>query len=272
MVSATFSKVRKSVHELQAARFVEARKAATGFPDFPRPLPADLDAAYAIQEQAIRLWPDQVAGWKVGRIAEPLVPTLGEDRFIGPIFAGSVMPAGGDFRAVANGFAAFEAELVIIAADNAPAGKLEWTAEEARMFVGTMHIGVEVAGSPLASINDLGPLATIAAFGNNEGLILGAEIADWSGHSPDAIHCASSIDGIIAAQATASAIPGGPLAAFAFALGKAARLGRPMQRGSLISTGAITGILPVSIGQNCVADFGDLGAISCKIVEARQRR
>lgn len=259
--------------EEQATKFVEARTAAIGFPDYPGTLPADLDAAYAVQQAATGQWPDRVVGWKVGRIAPALVDSLGEDRFIGPMFATEIYPAGGDndFPAFANGFAAFEAELVIVATADAPAGKTDWTADEAAALGGAMHIAVEVAGSPLASINDLGPIATIAGFGNNNGLILGGEVADWQSRSFDDIRCTTTIDGNVAGQAPASAVPGTPLAALAFALTRTARLGQPIRKGDLISTGAITGVHVVEIGQRCDADFGDFGTISCKIIKAVPR-
>ncbi|KRB94730.1 MULTISPECIES: 2-keto-4-pentenoate hydratase [unclassified Sphingomonas] len=257
--------------EEQAATFVEARSAAVGFPDYPGALPVDLDQAYAVLQAEIGLWPDRIAGWKVGRIAPPLVETLGEDRFAGPIFATSIQQAGGDndFPAIANGFSAFEAELVIVAAADAPADKSRWTVEEAASLAGAMHIAVEVAGGPFAAANDLGPLTTIASFGGNNGLILGPEVADWRSRSFDDIRCTTTIDGTVAGQAAASAIPGTPLAALAFVLGRAARMGFPIRKGDLISTGAITGVHVVGIGQRCEADFGESGVISCKVVKAR---
>ncbi|MBO9380591.1 2-keto-4-pentenoate hydratase [Sphingomonas histidinilytica] len=256
--------------ERQAARFVEARRAASGFSDYPGALPADLDQAYAVQLAEIGQWPDRIAGWKVGRIAPPLVETLGEDRFVGPMFAATILSAGAtnDFAAIENGFSAFEAELVIVASGDAPAGKTDWTADEAADLAGAMHIAVEVAGGPFAAANDLGPLTTIASFGGNNGLVLGAEIANWRALSFDAIRCITTIDGTVAGQAPASAIPGTPIAAFAFALARTARMGRPIRKGDLISTGAITGVHAVRIGQRCTADFGDFGAIACTVVKA----
>ena len=54
--------------------------------------------------------------------------------------------------------------------------RLEWTRAEARELVAAVHVGVETAGSPLATINDLGPCAIVADFGNNAGLIVGPEL------------------------------------------------------------------------------------------------
>lgn len=260
--------------EAQAKAFVEGRLSAAGFPDYPGALPGDLATAYAVQQAAIAQWPDRIAGWKVGRIAPPLADRVGEDRFVCPIFAADVHPVGQDaaFPAFADGFAAFEAELVIVAAADAPPEKADWSIEEARALAGAMHVAVEVAGSPLASINDLGAIATIAGFGNNNGLILGAEVPDWRALRFDDMPCTTTIDGMVVGQAAASAIPGSPLAALAFALSRTARLGTPIRRGDLISTGAITGVHAVRIGQQCEADFGRLGQIACTVTRALPRR
>jgi len=256
-----------------ATVFVGKRAAALGFPDYPGPLPTTLDEAYAVQLAAIAQWPDGVAGWKVGRIPPALSGTLGADRFIGPVFGGDIVQAETEtgFPAFVDGFAAFEAELVIIASADAPEDKFDWTAEEAAGIAGAMHIGIEVAGSPLASINDLGSLATIAGFGNNNGEIMGPEVADWRSRPLDSLVCTTTIDGVVAGKASADAIPGGPLTALAFALGQAARLGRPIRKGELISTGAITGVHAVSIGQICEAEFVGIGTLRCKVLAARPR-
>ena len=39
-----------------------------------------------------------------------------------------------------------------------------------------MFIGIEIASSPLVNINDYGPAVVASDFGNNAGLLLGAEI------------------------------------------------------------------------------------------------
>ena len=72
-----------------------------------------------------------------------------------------------------GGFAAVEAELVIRVGADAPADKTDWTIDEAHRFVGELCIGIEVASSPLATLNDLGPGAVISDFGNNWGIVVG---------------------------------------------------------------------------------------------------
>lgn len=68
-----------------AGRFVAARLSASALPDYPGPLPRTLAEAYARQDAAIALWPDEIAGWKVGGIADPWVGRFGEPRLLGPI-------------------------------------------------------------------------------------------------------------------------------------------------------------------------------------------
>lgn len=253
-----------------AARFVEARSTAQGLADYPGRLPESLDAAYRVQQKAIAGWGDRVVGWKVGRIQPHLVGSLGAERFIGPVFAQSVTKAGATnyFPAFLGGVAVFEAEVMISAAADAPTDKQDWTAQEAFALVAAMNVGIEIAGSPLASINELGSLVTIAGFGNNNGLFVGPEILDWRERDWQNLICMVRIGGEVIAEASAAAVPGGPLEAFAFALGEAARQGRPIRRGDIVSTGAITGMHVVTIGQRCVATFGGVGDIDCEVIPA----
>src|SRR5215831_19195520 len=76
-----------------AEQFVRARLRAEALPAFPGEVPATLDAAYAVQDCAIALWTDRIAGWKVGRIDPPWSERLLEDRLVGPVFERGVRDA-----------------------------------------------------------------------------------------------------------------------------------------------------------------------------------
>ena len=122
-----------------AAEFVKARRTAGAFTQYPGAVPADLDSAYRCQDEAIALWSDSIAGWKVGWIPEPLSQQYGAQRLVGPIFNSSVQHASDDATLEApvfeRGFAAIEAEFVVQLAKDAPANVTEWTTETARRFV-----------------------------------------------------------------------------------------------------------------------------------------
>src|SRR3954447_24140848 len=66
-----------------ARRFVSARRAARPLAGFPGAIPPDMAAGYRIQEAAIGLWPDRIAGWKVGRIPLELQAGLAAERVMG---------------------------------------------------------------------------------------------------------------------------------------------------------------------------------------------
>jgi 2-keto-4-pentenoate hydratase len=253
-----------------AERLVAARRSASPLADFPGPLPTDLDTAYAIQGAGIALWPDTVAGWKVGRVGAQWEEQFGEDRLVGPIFGAAIRQAYADktleFPVYENGFAAVEAEFIFRLNADAPAAKKSWTAEEAIDLDLDLLVGIETAGSPLASINILGPGAIVSDFGNNAGLIVGSRIADWRRRELHSLVAEVWIDGRSVGQGGAASLPGGPLAGLAFALARCARLGRPLKAGDLISSGATTGIHDIHAGQSASVRFGADGEISCRSV------
>jgi 2-keto-4-pentenoate hydratase len=247
-----------------AASLVGARLAGKALRAFPGPLPADARAAYACQDEAIELWPDAIAGWKVGLVAADLARAWGEDRVTGPIFAGSVRRSNGaptPFPVFLGGFAAVEAEFVLVVARDAPADKTEWTVAEARDMVRAVHVGIETAGSPLATINDLGPAAIVADFGNNAGLILGPELKGWREQPLDTWRCESFVDGASVGSGHAGLLPGGVFESLRFLLARNARRGRPLRAGDLISAGAVTGVHTIAAGQSARVAFAGGGEI-----------
>ncbi|NZA25802.1 2-keto-4-pentenoate hydratase [Luteimonas sp. SJ-92] len=259
--------------EAIAGAFVRARLAGAALPAFPGNIPADLVAAYAVQDLAIAQWPDEVVGWKVGYIQPPRRDGSGDERLLGPIFRRNLWPAAGqvELPVFAGGFAAVEAEYVLRLQQDAPAGKTEWTPQEAAALPATLHTGIEIASSPLATINALGPRVVVSDFGNNNGLVMGAEIPDWRAIPEPQLVAATWIGGECVGRGGATTLPGGLLAAYAFALARSARRGRPLRRGELIATGNATGIHDVAIGQGVRVEFDGHGAIEGRAVAARGR-
>ncbi|WP_144097460.1 2-keto-4-pentenoate hydratase [Croceicoccus sediminis] len=249
------------------ARIVDARRNLAGFADFPGPLPETLDEAYAMQAAEIASWPQPIAGWKVGRITGDDERKHGENRFIGPIFADSVWVAKDavetDFPIIDGGFAAVEAELV--AKIDCPALTGTISPEEALAMVTAWHIGIEVAGSPCKAVGEKGALASIAAFGNNFGLILGPVLHT---DAPDEVGCTVTIGDGDPFTGKAGNLPGGTGTAIAFALNRLHRMGHASVRDCLISTGAITGVHAVGTGLAGSAQFQPGGTIAFRTVTA----
>ncbi|MBU1347111.1 MAG: fumarylacetoacetate hydrolase family protein [Alphaproteobacteria bacterium] len=253
-----------------AARFVEARLSLTALPDYPGERPLDMAAAYATQEIAIGLFPDEIIGWKVGMVPPTQQPTLKAHRLAGPIFRRNLWAVSSEptpLPAIVGGFAAVEAEFVARIGKVDPS-RTDWTLDEATAAVTAMYIGVELAGSPLSTINDLGSAVVASDFGNNGGLVLGAEIQDWAARL-DGIEVETVIDGEIIGKATADSIPMGILESVRFLIENLARRGRPVTEGALISTGAVTGVHRVEIGAQSLCAFSGVGEIHCSVIPAR---
>ena len=244
--------------------FLDARRNGRSLPDFPGVIPDDLEAAYAVQDQAIARWADPVVGWKVGYIAAEKRDASGDDRLLGPVFRSRLQQAdtATAFEIFDGGFGAIEAEYVLRLDADAPADRTDWTPEDAAALPSTLFIGLEVASSPLATINQLGPRVVVSDFGNNNGLVVGAEIPDWRSHDEAALTAESWIDDARVGSGGATTLPGGLRAAIAFALGRSARRGRPLKAGDLIATGNATGIHDILPGQRARVVFAGFGEIA----------
>lgn len=264
----------ESHREAIARQLVDARLAARPLTRFPEALPANLTEAYRCQDAVIARWPDRVAGWKVGAIPPERREPGGDPRLVGPIFARHIAVldgVAGEFPVIGGGFAAVEAEFVFRLARDVAPREAAWRVDEAAAEVAALHIGIELAGSPLADINRLGPCAVVADCGNNAGLLLGPAIANWQNCAIGSLTCSAWIDDTLVGRGGAQTLAGGPLAALAFALSCNARRGRGFAAGDLISTGAATGIHDIVAGQRATLDFGRHGRLHCRAVPAVAR-
>ncbi|MBT8100943.1 MAG: 2-keto-4-pentenoate hydratase, partial [Gammaproteobacteria bacterium] len=159
----------------------------------------------------------------------------------------------------AGGFAAIEAEFVFRLGQSVEPSEREWSDEELAGLVAGLHIGAEIASSPMAEINNLGPTVVASDFGNNAGLLLGPEIPNWQSLRPADLPSKVLIDGDVVGDASAAAVPGGPIAALRFTVTLSADRGLALPAGTLISTGASTGIHDVEAGSQSRVEFGDYG-------------
>jgi 2-keto-4-pentenoate hydratase len=252
-----------------AEAFVAARQQGCGFNTYPGAVPTDLEQAYAIQDAALALSGSTPVGWKVGRINAPWLEQLGVNRLAGPIFASHVQNIRSDVPVTGqifrNGFGAAEAEFLFRIGRTPPPGKSEFSLSEAADLIDAVFIGIEIASSPFPGINALGPLVTISDFGNNNGLIIGAEIADWKGSGLDNWTVEAQIDGQSVGQGQASTFTDGPIGSVQFLLQNLIARGIAITPGLLISTGAVSGVHEISGGQHFDARFGDFGRITCDI-------
>ena len=245
-------------------RLVAARTNAEALADFPGTLPATLEDAYAVQTAYIGRWPDDISGWKVGMVPEAFREQLAAERLAGPIFKSSVYDiepgATRSMPIYSGGFAAVEAEFVLRLARTVEPADRVYSDEELVELVSALHVGAEIASSPMAEINNLGPCCVVTDFGNNAGLLVGPSVPDWSTLPLDSLTATVSVDDAVVGTASAAAIAGGPLGALRFLLGLCATRKLVLEEGTFVSCGAVTGIHDVTIESKATVDFGAYGA------------
>jgi 2-keto-4-pentenoate hydratase len=254
-----------------AGRFLAARRAASGLASYPGDFPATLDEAYAIQDEAIASWGRPVIGWKVGRVHPPLSERFGTDRLGGPIFAQTLAPVNGgtvEMPVFAEGFAAGESEFLLRVGATPPPGKTRFSLDEAADLIDAVHVGIEIASSPLGAINELGPIAVISDFGNNNGLVIGAEVPAWRSSGFETWPVATFIDGVEAGVGRAADFPDGAIGAARFLFELMARRGIGLRPGQWISSGAVTGVHRARPGQTVEARFREGLGVACRLVAA----
>ncbi len=255
-----------------ADRFLSARRSAVGLADYPGALPSSLDEAYAVQDAAIAAWYRPVIGWKVGRINPPDSDRFGVDRLAGPIFRSERAAADGtspEMPVFGRGFAAGEAEFLLRIGTAPSPDQRDFSLEEAAALIDAVHVGIEVASSPLAAINDLGPTAVISDFGNNNGILVGHAIPNWRSSDFENWIVTTLIDGREVGTGRAADFPDGAIGAARFLFETLARRGIALRPGQWISSGAVTGVHEARPGQRVEAAFGGGFQVSCTLVAAR---
>jgi len=256
--------------------FMSARKDARHLDAYPGDIPDTLDEAYSIQFRAISEWKKKVAGWKVGGIPGDLQDKHKESRLGGVFFDDMIYKVSAqndriDMPCYEGGFAAIEPELMLEVAETVQPGAFNPETDDMSDLISAVYIGVEIASSPLATLNDLGPTSIISDFGNNNGIILGAEIPNWKTVDFDAMDVRTEISHGLNVTKKAGSTEGGPLGALAFLLRHFKRYDMPLEKGTLISSGAITGVHKSNIGDTSEIYFGDYAPIKLRLVKATPR-
>lgn len=242
-----------------AHRLVRARQQGGALTAFPGAIPATLADAYGVQDIGIRLFAQPVEGWKVGRILPPQSDQFGADRLAGPIFTRSISylsNGAAKGRVFAGGFGAAEAELLLRVGRAPMRGQLTFSLEDAAALIDRVHVGLEIASSPMAAINELGPPVIVSDFGNNNGLVVGPEIENWREANIDQWPVTLLIDGHPVGTGSSAGFPDGAIGSARFLFELLARRGIVLAAGTWISSGALTGVHPVQPGQSVEARFG----------------
>ena len=243
-----------------ADALVQGRRNATAIDAFPGDVPANLAESYAIQEAVIAGMNRPIRGWKIAMIHPDLRTRLGSERTTGPILDGSLhrFEEGRalNLAVYEGGASALEAEFALVLGKDISAIDTMPDHNTMKAAIASVHAAIEVASSPVAGIVELGPLATTSDLGINAGAVLGPAIKGWDWNArPEDFRTRAFVDGDLAGEGSAAAIPGGFLAALEFLLAQLASRGRSLKAGDVILTGMTNGVHKVRPGSNLQIEF-----------------
>ena len=167
-----------------------------------------------------------------------------------------------------GGFAAIEAEYSLeLGAAVPPSGK-DCSDEELAELVRAVYGAAEIAGSPMALVNELGAMSVISDFGANAGLAVGPKISGWRSLGPRSLSASVAVDDVTVGEAAPGGIGRDPLQALRFLVGLSASRGIELPEGALVSTGALTGVHDVQVGSTARVDFGPFGSFEVRFEPA----
>ena len=235
-----------------------ARDTRTPIEEFPGELPKTIDDAYAIQAACAKNTGKAIVGWKVAGMPPNMPGTWNVAKLVGPAFEGTIHKIkSGDtveLPIYAGGFAAVEPEYVAVLGD---IPDRDVTLEDMDDVVSSLHIGMELAASTLIHANKIGPAAIISAMGLNGGVIVGPEIPKDADLTKVEVSC--TIDCDLAGKKSTGAGMAGPYGSVVFAINHLRAQGIAIPPGTVISTGAITGVHSADDGSRSHIVYDGLG-------------
>lgn len=209
----------------------------------------------------------EVAGWKIAATSEAGQKHINvEGPLIGRILKRRLLPPGSGVSLGDNIMRVAEAEFAFSFTRDLPPRAAPYTQEEAMAAVGALHLSIEVPDSRYADFTKVGAAQLIADTACACWLVLGPAVDRPWRHIDLSSHAVKGLrNGNLAAEGTGKAVLGDPRRALTWFVNEAAAYCGGVKASQFVTTG--TCIVPMAIapGDEVTIDYGELGAISCRI-------
>lgn len=232
--------------------------------------PVDMAAAYAVQDEIMRLCGGHIVGFKVGSTSEEA------QRFLGTTEPGSCpVPAPYMFESAAEVAIApaqmpsLEGEFACRLGRDLPPRSEPYGYDEVRDAIDAVAGAIEVVGTRMAGgLAGKGRYLVTADCGANIALVVGAWHTGWRDLDLRAHPVAMTVNGEVKGQGIGARALGDPLNVMVWIANKQSGRGRGLKAGEIVSTGTCTGLDPVAPGDVVVAQFGILGDVTVRFTDA----
>ena len=232
----------------------------TGLPDPIRP--ATLAAAYRVQDRLIGLWPDQIAGWKVGATSKEIQALFGvAEPVYGPVFGKTISHSPARIPAATYRHRMLEVEFAFRFGQALSSRGHRYSREEIVAAVSALHPAFEILDPRFTTLTVEQIPQLVADCCGNGGAVLGPECRDWRGLDLAAHAVVLSIGGTVRQRGTGALVLGHPLNVLDWFVNHMSERGLGIAAGQLVLTGTMTGIHSPAPGETARADFGSLGVV-----------
>ena len=244
-----------------AQHLMTARRSRTILPALPADCrPSSVDEGYAIQAAFRDLWPEKVAGWKVGATALTVQAMFKVGHpFYGPIFEPSVHASPAKPRAADHFHLTIESEFVFRLAKDLPAQPGGHTKAEISAAFDAVLPGLEIVGGRYPGLTSTEIANVIADCAGNEGLVMGKPISGWREADLIAQRVRLEVNTRIVGDGSGADVLGSPVRVLEWLVADMSRRGISLVAGQVVSTGTCTGVVSIGPGEKAVADFGPFG-------------
>ena len=238
-------------------RLVSARRDGRQISDLDDSLvPATIDDAYRINAKVAQQLGWEPLGWKIAATTEGVRAKL---RTTGPIYGRTFRrfryetPARMRHAELLDPLV--ECEFFCTLGSDLPIRDRPWTMDDIIRAVAAVHAGIEVAECRFPS-GALPRLPAILADGSASGrYVFGGAIPNWRAGLAG-IEVRLEVDGREIRRGTGADVMGDPLRPLLWLAEERRRIGDGLRAGELVSTGSMTGMLPIRPRQRVVAHFG----------------
>lgn len=247
--------------ESAAQRLWNARIGDTKIPADFEGAPGSEEEGYALQAEMIAASGEVVTGWKIGATVEALFPIIGVTQpFLGPLFERFTYASGDTIKILPGD--KLETEITVRLKSDLPARDAPYSRDEVEAAVAAIIPSFELVGARFEGELAGAGFKAIADAGANVGTVLSDAVADWSPYDLSDHAATLTINGANAVEGNVSVLVWDHVFdALSWSLERPALSERGLKAGDIVMTGTMTGMTPLSPGDEAVADFGPMGDV-----------
>lgn len=249
-----------------ASLLADARRALTLIEDLPADIePRSIMDGYRAQDAFRAIWPQRVAGWKVGATALPVQQKFGiGEPFCGPFFAPDVSASPAILPAARFPHRLLECEIAIRFGKAIEPRKEPIDRRALLAAIDAVIPAFEIVSPRFPTLLfGRAPLA-VADCGLNAAIVLGNPFTSWRDLDLASLKVILYVEGVAKGEGSGAHVLGSPLNVLDWLVAHLASRDIVLEAGSIVLTGTTTGVVPVPLDQVAVADFGPLGTIELK--------